>query len=409
MAEKSAKKRRKKIGKPNRVLYFLGFGILLLYFRIFVGTRFKFDRSGLSDLKKGPALIIAPHISGIDHITVGWECRKFTPTFVLSEHLFSKPLIRFILTNFAHAIPKKMFYPDAGTIMGIMRAKSEGNVIVLFPEGRMNAVAHTYPVTQGTSELVKRLGIPVYCVTGTGAALADPKWYKGFRSGLVTVSAEKIFSGDELKNMSLEDIGRKIDSAIYHDDEKAAAGRRYPAKDTVKGLDGIIYKCPECKSEFKIKAEDCKVKCLDCGFETVLGDDYRFSAGKFKSVNEWFYWQISCLEDDLIFDEDVTIGAVGNDGNMDLCAGSGHVYLDRERLILRGKVFGEDIDYNCELQILGGTPYTPNKEFDIYCKGKLLYIQPPNRKSVVKYVTFIDKICSEKRGIDLYGFNCVSK
>ena len=192
MAEKNGKKRRKKIGRPNRIIYNIGFGILLLYFRIFVGTRFKFDRSGLNDLKSGPALIISPHISGIDHIVVGWECKKYLPTFVLSEHLFSKPLIRFILTRFAHAIPKKMFYPDAGTIMGILRAKSEGNVIVLFPEGRMNAVAHTYPVTPGTAELVKKLSVPVYCVTGTGAALADPKWYKGFRRGLVTVKAERV-------------------------------------------------------------------------------------------------------------------------------------------------------------------------------------------------------------------------
>ena len=59
-------KSAKKIGRPNRVVYYLGFGAVRLWFRIFVGTRFRFDRSGLSDLKSGPALIIAPHISGID-------------------------------------------------------------------------------------------------------------------------------------------------------------------------------------------------------------------------------------------------------------------------------------------------------------------------------------------------------
>ena len=394
--------RKKKIGRPNRIIYNFGFWLLRFYLRVFVGTKFSFDRSGLADLIEGPALIIAPHISGLDHISVGVACKKYRPTFVLSEHLFSKPLLRFILSRFAHAIPKRMFDADAGTIMGIMRAKQEGNVIILFPEGRMNAVAHTYPVTQGTAELVKRLAIPVYCVVGNGAALADPKWYRGFRKGNVDVKTYKVFSADEIKSLSVPEISSKIDAAILHDDETAMAGHRYPAKDTVDGLDGIIYKCPECGAEFTILAENSTVKCLTCGFETTLTDDYRFTSGKMKSVNEWFYWQINQLDLGKVMEEDITIGAVGKNGNMDFDAGSGHLRLDRDRLSLVGEVFGEKIDHTVELSVLGGTPYTPNREFDIYYRKRLLYLQPRDPKTVVKWVTFIDKSVAEKRGISLY-------
>ena len=38
---------KKKIGKPSRILYSAGFGILRAYFRIFQGTKFTIDRSGL--------------------------------------------------------------------------------------------------------------------------------------------------------------------------------------------------------------------------------------------------------------------------------------------------------------------------------------------------------------------------
>ena len=392
---------RKKIGRPNRVVYYLGFGVLRAYFRLFVGTKFRFDRSGLADLKSGPALIIAPHISGIDFITVGIACKKYTPTFVLSEHLFAKPLIRFILTNLGHVISKKMFCADAGTIMGIMRAKAEGNVIVLFPEGRMNAVAHTLPITPGTAELIKRLEIPVYCVIGNGAALADPKWYRGLRAGLVDVKTSKVFSAEELKSLSADEISKRVDGAIYHDDEKAMAGERYPAKDTVKGLDRVLYKCPECRAEFRLKAENCAVICKACGFMTELTDSYRFTNGKMGSINDWFYWQIDELDLGGVMESDIKIGAVGPDHNMDFNAGSGHLRLDRERLTLTGSFFGEPIDYSMELEQLGGTPYTPNREFDIYYKKKLLYLQPPDPRSVVKWVTFIDKAVAEKRGIKL--------
>lgn len=398
-------KSRKKIGRPNRILYNIGFGILRAYFRIFVGTKFKFDRSGLEDLKNGPALVIAPHISGLDHITVGIACKKYLPTFVLSEHLFAKPLIRFILTKFGHVISKKMFCADAGTIMGIMRAKAEGNVIVLFPEGRMNAAHHTYPVTQGTAELVKRLEIPVYCVTGNGASFADPKWYKGFRKGLVTVTTSKVFSVDDIKALTVSEIDERLSEVIFHNDEESAAGRRYPAKDTVKGLDGIIYKCPECGSEFELVAENCKVTCRKCGYETELTDAFRFTGGRFKSINEWFYWQLERLDTSVPLEDNIKIGAVDKKGNMDMSAGEGHMRLDRERLVVKGTVYGEEVDYDVKLPDLGGTPYTPNKEFDIYYKKRLLYLQPTDPRAVVKWVTFIDKVCAEARGIKLHRFD----
>ena len=391
----------KRIGRPNRIIYNLGFGALRLWLRVRNGIKFRFDRSGLSDLKSGPALIIAPHISGLDHITVGIACKKYLPTFVLSEHLFSKPLIRFILKNFAHAVPKRMFDADVGTVMGIMRAKGEGNVIVLFPEGRMNAAPHSYPVNPGTAGLIKRLGIPVYCVTGNGAALADPKWYKGFRRGVIDVKTSKVLSAEEISNLSVEDISEIVDKSIYHDDEKAMAGLRYPAKDTVKGLDSILYKCPECGAEFSLTAENYRVSCSACGFSTELTDSYRFTSGKMRSINEWFYWQIDMLDLGGVMEEDIKIGAVDKKGNMDMNAGEGHIRLDKNRLSLKGKVFGEDIEYAVGLDILGGTPYTPNKEFDIYYRKRLLYIQPKDPKTVVKWVTFIDKAVSEIRGIKL--------
>ena len=391
----------KRIGRPNRIIYNLGFGALRLWLRVRNGIKFRFDRSGLSDLKTGPALIIASHISGLDHITVGIACKKYLPTFVLSEHLFSKPLTRFILKNFAHAVPKRMFDADVGTVMGIMRAKGEGNVIVLFPEGRMNAAPHSYPVNPGTAGLIKRLGIPVYCVTGNGAALADPKWYKGFRRGVIDVKTSKVLSAEEISNLSVEDISEIVDKAIYHDDEKAMAGLRYPAKDTVKGLDSILYKCPECGAEFSLTAENYRVSCSACGFSTELTDSYRFTSGKMRSINEWFYWQIDMLDLGGVMEEDIKIGAVDKKGNMDMNAGEGHIRLDKNRLSLKGKVFGEDIEYAVGLDILGGTPYTPNKEFDIYYRKRLLYIQPKDPKTVVKWVTFIDKAVSEIRGIKL--------
>lgn len=397
-----SKKSKKKIGRPNRLLYCLGFGLLRAYLRVFCGVRIRIDRSGLSDLKHGPALIIAPHVSGIDHVTVGLACRKYAPTFVLSEHLMAKPIYRFILKNFAHIITKRMFSADAGTVMNIIRAKNEGNVIVLFPEGRMNAIAHTYPVTPGTAELVKRLEIPVYCVIGNGAALCNPKWSKGYRRGLINVETSKVFAAEELKTLTVAEIAEKIESAILHDDEKAMAGRRYLARDTAQGLDGVLYKCPGCGGEFCLKTGQGSVICEKCSYKTDFCDNYRFTDGRFESVNEWFVWQIAELDLSETMEEDITIGAVNEKGNKDFNAGEGHLTLTRDELTLRGRVYDEEIDYTVKLSSLGGTPYTPNREFNIYWKKRLLFLQTRDKRTIVKWVTFIDKAVAEQRGIRLY-------
>ena len=59
----------------------------------------------------------------------------------------------------AHTVSKKMFCSDVSTIMNLLRAKREGNVIVLFPEGRLGASGRTGKLTEGTAALAKKLGM----------------------------------------------------------------------------------------------------------------------------------------------------------------------------------------------------------------------------------------------------------
>lgn len=83
-----------------------------------------------------------------------------------------------------HVIPKKMFCPDIKTILSIMRAKESGNLIVLFPEGRLTCFGHSLQVTDGTADLVKKLAVPVYMISEDGAYKSFPKWgQSGFPSG----------------------------------------------------------------------------------------------------------------------------------------------------------------------------------------------------------------------------------
>ncbi len=385
----SKKHKKKKIGKPNGIVYTVAYGISKLFW-LFKGVKITYDRSALSDLK-GPALILCPHTCAYDPVFVGSACYPKRLTFVVSEHFLANPLFKFLLTKVVHAISKKMFCADASTIMNIIRAKNEGNIIVMFAEGRLNSVPQSHPVTPGTAGLVKKLGVDVYTITANGSSLLYPKWSKVMRKGRVDVTSVKLFSADELKALTVEEISKRIDSAILHDDEKAVCGYTYKVKDTTLGLDGILYKCPMCGEEFCLEASDCHIKCKLCGFDAALNEQYRFSDNcPYSSINRWYDHQMDSIDLTKPMESDITVGAI-SDGKMDYNAGSGHLYMDIDKLIFEGSLFGEPLVFEKATKDIGGMPYTPKREFDIYHDGKLLYLTPLNRKEVVKWTMYMDK------------------
>ncbi len=389
-SDKSRKNNKnKRVGRPAPILYQLFMIICAATIRL-RGVKIRVDRSGIRDIK-GPALVLAPHISLKDHILVGLTLLPKRPTFVLSEHFIAKPILNKLLKPLAKVITKKMFCPDVSTIMNIMRAKNEGNIIVLFPEGRLNAVAHSQPVAEGTAALVKKLGVDVYTVAGNGSALAFPKWGKKYRRGEIRVTAAKLLSAQDIASMPVESISDVIDKAIYHDDEKAASDRIFKCREPAKGLDGVLYKCPECEAEFCIIAGDNSVKCTDCGFEAELGEDYHFKSGRMQTVNQWYYWQKDSLDMESVLEDDIVIGAVGKNGIMDFNAGKGHIKLTKNEFSLCGEVFGEHIEFTRNTAKIGGTPFTPMREFDIYYNKQLLYLMPADGRRIIKYVNMVDR------------------
>ncbi len=385
-----AKKKKKKIGKPNAVVYAIALVASKLMW-LFKGVKVTYDKSGLEDLQ-GPALLLCPHTCAFDPVFVGTACYPKRLTFVVSEHFLAKPLYKFLLTKIARVITKKMFCADASTIMNIIRAKNEGNIIALFAEGRLNSVPQSHPVTSGTANLAKKLGVNVYTVTANGASLLYPKWSGVMRKGEVYVTTEKLFSADELKLLSVDEISSRIDAAILHDDEKAMDGKTYKVKDTTVKLDGVLYKCPECGKEFCLEAGNCHISCTECGFDTMLNEQYRFSDScPYKTINEWYNYQMDSFDLTKPLESDITVGAVIN-GKMDYSAGKAHLYMDSQRFTFDGELFGEPLKFERKTVDIGGMPYTPKREFDIYHDGNLLYLMPENRKEVVKWPMYLEKL-----------------
>ena len=394
MSKKKSKK--KKIGKVNPIVYFFVYMALKRKYTKRYGI--KFDRSVAKDIK-GPAFVVATHTCDQDHILSALTLYPLRPTYVVSDHFMRDPKTARLL-KLMKVIPKKMFSADVSTIISIMRAKNENAVIVIFPEGRLSCFGRTLPITEGTAELIKKLGINLYSWKAEGAYLTFPKWReKGEdRCGEIHSSVKLLLSADEVKEKSVSEIKKITANAIYNDDELAMDGIEYKCSAMANGLDKILYKCPKCMKEGGISAEGNTVKC-ECGLEATLDTFYKLHGAPFERVNEWFAWQQDSIDPESEhLESKVRLGCCGDDGFMDEFAGEGEAYIDRDVFKLKGVMHGEEIDFTTSPEKIVAFPITPGKHFDIYHHGKLIYVYPqPDERQSVKWVCYLDKLMEVKK------------
>ncbi len=389
---RKSKKRIPRLGRPSAILWFFAYMFLNLKYRLRYGVRI--DRSAVGKIR-GPGLVLAPHTAEADPFLIGLALYPRRPNFVVSAHFMANPKIRWIFKRL-HVIPKRMFSSDPSTILNIGRAKREGNLVVLFPEGRLPCSGHSVPVTAGTEVLCRRLGVDVYVVTCNGAYLAFPKWSKVKRRGRINIEVRRLFAADELPSLSDAEVRDRLSEAIRHNDEEAMAGVTYRTKTPAEGVDGILYHCPDCDRELTLTAHGDRIDCT-CGASVRLRTDYCLEGSRFATLGEWFLWQRESIDTSRPLEANVRVGTPGEDGYMNENAGDGHVTLSREGITFRGTVNGEEVAFSLPADKIGGIPITVAKHFDVYHNNRLYYFYPePDTRISVKWVAYYDKMLIEK-------------
>ena len=398
MNTKKKKKAKKKIGKPNLLLYTIVHAVLKRKYTKKYGITF--DKNIVKDIK-GPAIVVATHTCDEDHILSALTLYPIRPTYIVSEHFMRNQKTARLL-KLMHVITKKMFTPDVSTIVNVMRAKNENAVIVIFPEGRLSCYGHTLPVAEGTAELIKKLGVNLYAWKAEGAYLSFPKWRdKGDnRCGKINASVKLLLSADEVAEKSISEIKEITEAAILHDDELAMDGVEYKSDTIARGVDRILFKCPKCLKEGTITSEGSHIRC-ECGLDVTLDNRYKLHGAPFDRVNEWFEWQQDSLDtENGCISSKVRLGCCGEDGFMDAFAGEGEAYIDKDVFKISGVMHGEKIDFSTKPEKIVAFPITAGEHFDVYVSGKLVYVYPqPDERSCVKWVCFLDNLMAKKRSL----------
>jgi 1-acyl-sn-glycerol-3-phosphate acyltransferase len=131
---------------------------------LLIHSVYRLEKSGLENIpEEGPALLVCNHVSFVDALIIAGACRR-PVRFVMDHNIFRVPVLNFIFrTGRAIPIASSRDNPELleKAYEEIARGLGAGDVICLFPEGRITDTGEIYPFRPGIKRIIERTPVPV--------------------------------------------------------------------------------------------------------------------------------------------------------------------------------------------------------------------------------------------------------
>ena len=110
--------------------------------------------------RNGPAILVCNHVSGLDPLLVQSACGRMIVWMMASEYFDIKGLTWFFKA--VRAIPVNRSGRDLVATRAALRTLSDGNVLGVFPEGRIETDQNLLPFQTGVALMAIKTGVPVF-------------------------------------------------------------------------------------------------------------------------------------------------------------------------------------------------------------------------------------------------------
>jgi len=280
-----------------------------------------------ANVGKGPFLITANHNGELDPALLALSFSEHM-YFVSSEHVFRKGFLSWLLVYLFAPISRVKGTTDATAALNIIRTIKRNTNVCLFAEGNRSYNGVTGPIFPATGKLAKATGASLVTYRFEGGYLTTPRWSRTTRKGNMRGYVVNVYSPEQLKAMTPEEVNERIREDIMEDafDRQLTKPYRYKGKDLAKGLENALYFCPKCGKTGTLHSKGDVFSCT-CGlrvrftetgfFEKVEQSDPELP---FTTIRDWDHWQdqrvleyaASLQEDEIAYsDEGVNLIAVG--------------------------------------------------------------------------------------------------
>jgi len=131
---------------------------------LLIHSFYRLRQSGIENIPDdGPAVLISNHVSFVDPLVIAAASRR-PIRFVMDHRIYRLPLIGFVFRHM-HAIPIAPAREDAAMMEAafeeVAQALAAGELVAIFPEGRITDSGELYPFRPGVQRIVGRTPVPV--------------------------------------------------------------------------------------------------------------------------------------------------------------------------------------------------------------------------------------------------------
>jgi 1-acyl-sn-glycerol-3-phosphate acyltransferase len=130
---------------------------------LLVHTLYRMQKRGAHFPETGAALLVCNHVSFVDALVISAACRR-PIRFIMDEAIFRAPIIRTLATGMK-AIPIASAKDDATILERAFEmtaaALREGELVCIFPEGRLTRDGEIAAFRPGLSRIVTETPVPV--------------------------------------------------------------------------------------------------------------------------------------------------------------------------------------------------------------------------------------------------------
>ena len=378
-------------GTPDSLMY----ALIFLIVRLWRGKRQRVTaEDALLREAEPPYVLLANHESFFDFYYLSQMDHPKNPTYLVNEFYTTRPILK-TMARKAGILSKKLFAADMAAPLGIARALREGWPVVIFPEGRLSPDGRSNPIVEPGGRFYKKLGADLVLVKLRGAYFTAPKWRRRSYRGAVRVTVERVVKKDELKALSAAELDALISETLCSDASETPVSR-FPQRGRAKGLENLLYRCPDCGALYTTETRDCTLRCSACGAAHRLSEQYRFDDGAgtigdcYARIREAERAELRTL--DLQTPVKTKIFPPGG--------GRARFESGECRLTPEGFTYrGESGEFFIPIEKLPALAFSCAEEFELYLKNELHYFYPlENRRQTARWALAVDLLRERREG-----------
>ena len=247
---------------------------------------------------KPPYILLCNHNAFFDFQVATKAIFPHRANYVVAiDGFYGFPLKKWILRQVG-GICKRKFTTDLMLIRHIKKVVQNGDVIILYPEARYSLCGTQSELHESLGQLCKMMKVPVVTFKCVGNHIRTPFWNTKNRKVPYTEGhLTQIFTVDQLKEATVDEVNAKIAEALTYDDFawQKENNIKVTCSYRAEGLHKVLYQCPHCQTEYKMSSKGDTIKCEHCGKSwrmTELGELVANEGEtEFSHIPDWYEWE----------------------------------------------------------------------------------------------------------------------